>query len=421
VTYQLQGPSSTEQDLPRSQSPSESTNTPVPVSLSASQSRKTKQNEHTQVQSSNSQKLENALIILNQKSEEIEVLESRLAAQEAQIEHLQAENYRIQVECEKLSVTNGVQREALEEAKGTVSELGVHIDWLQDSLDKSEDKVQQLEGKINEIQDSLGAKVEYHNLARMGWEEKTALEARLASSRDESSQQPPTYWELEKKELEDKLVEVTEERDQLDKSKQSAETEIESWKEQYRNEFIHSQELRQEAKDAKTETSRIQKEKAIVASQTTEAVRLITVKYEATVEKLKAELAKAESLYKVLQVKDEQTGDDVRRRAISAVHLQDEVRRLREELISEVARKAARAAEAKHGKSSYLVDNFSTKRSMEGKYACQISVNKVGCDKGFDSPQVLRLSLLSTTTLSKDLQGLWTHVIDDHVPPREQR
>jgi len=47
-----------------------------------------------------------------------------------------------------------------------------------------------------------------------------------------------------------------------------------------------------------TETSGIQKEKAIVASQTTEPVGLIIVKCEATVEKLKAGLAKAESLYK---------------------------------------------------------------------------------------------------------------------------
>ena len=390
MTYQSQDPGSTEQNPPRSQSPSERANTPVPVSLFASQSRKTKQNKHIQVQSSNSQKLENALIILNQKSEEIEVLESRLAAQEAQIEHLQAENYRIQVECERLSVAQGVQREALEEAKGTVSELGVHIDWLQDSLDKSEVKVKQLQGEINETQDVLGAKVEDHNLARTEWEEeRIALEGRLASSREESSQQPPTDWELEKKELEDKLAEVTGERDQLDKSKQYAENEVESWKEQYRKEFMHSQELRQEAKDAKTETSRIREEKVIVASQTKEAVRLITVKYEAAVQRLKAELAKAESLYKVLQVKDEQTGDDVRRRAISAVHLQDEVRRLREELISEVARKAARAAEVRRGKPSYSVDNPSTKRSMEGKYACQFIVNGVRCDLGFNSPQVL--------------------------------
>jgi len=143
---------------------------------------------------------------------------------------------------------------------------------------------------------------------------------------------------------------------------------------------MHSQELRQEAKDAKTETSRIQEEKVIVTSQTTEAVRLITVKYEAVVEKLKTELAKAESLYKVLQVKDEQTGDDVRRRAISAVRLQDEARRLREELISEVARKAARVAEARHG-----------------KYSCRLLVDEVECDLTFDSPQ-----------------ELWTHIVTHH-------
>lgn len=346
------------------------------------------------MQSFNGQKLEDALIILNQKSEEIEVLESRLAAQEAQIEHLQAENYRVQVECEKLSVTQGVQREALEEAKGTVSELGVHIDWLQDSLDKSEAKVKELQGESNEIRDALDAKVEVHSLAQMEWEEKrTALEARLASSENTPSQQPPADWELEKKELEDRLAEVTEERDQLDKDKRYAENEVETWKEQYRKEFIRSQELRQEAKDAKTEASQIQEEKAIVASQTKEAVRLITVKYEAVVEKLKVELAKAESLYKVLQAKDEQTGDSLRRRAVSATHLQDEVRRLREELVSEVARRAARAAEVKRGKPSYPVSGTSAKVPVEGKYTCQFQadgVRLVRCDQGFDSPQVLR-------------------------------
>lgn len=365
-------------------------NTLVPVSLPASQSRKTKQNKHTQVQSSNSQKLEDALIILNQKSEEIEVLESRLAAQEAQIEHLQAENYRIQVECERLSVAHEVQHEALDEAKGTVSELGIHIDWLQDSIDKSEAKVKQFQGEIKDIRGALDAKVEDHKLARMGWEEeRTVLETRLASSGDGPSQQPPTDWELEKKELEDRLAEATRERDQLAKSKEYAENEVESWKEQYRKEFMHSQELREEAKDAKTEASRIQEEKVIVSSQTKEAVRLVTVKYEAVVEKLRAELAKAESLYKVLQAKDEQTGDDVRRRAISAVSLQDEVRRLREELISEVARKAAHVAEAKRGKPSHLVSNLSTKPSMKGRYLCQFSVDGVGCALGFGSPQVL--------------------------------
>ena len=379
-----------QQDPPRSHYPSERMKTPVPVSLPASQSRKTKQNKHTQVQSSNSQKLEDALIILNQKSEEIEVLESRLAAQEAQIEHLQAENYRIQVECERLSVTHEVQREALDEAKGTVSELGVHIDWLQDSLVKSEAKVKQFQGEVNEIRDALDAKAEDYNLARMKWEEERAvLEARLASSGDGPSQQPPADWELEKKELEEKLAEVMGERDQLANSKQYAENEVESWKEQYRKEFMHSQELRQEAKDAKTETSRIQEEKVIVASQTKEAVRLVTVKYEAVVEKLKTELAKGVSLYKVLQAKDEQTGDEVRRRASSADRLQDEVRRLREELISEVARRAARVAEAKRGKPSHLVNNLSTKPSMKGRYFCRLLVDGVGCDPGFSSPQVL--------------------------------
>lgn len=340
-----------------------------------------------QVQSFNSQNLEGALNLLNQKSEEIEVLESRLAAQEAQIEHLQAENYRVQVECEKLSVTQEVQREALEEAKGTVSELGVHIDWLQDSLDKSEAKVKQLQGETDEIRDALDAKVEDHNLAQMEWEEeRTALEERLASCGDGLSQQPAADWELEKKELEDRVVEVTEERDQLDKDKRYAENEVVSWKEQYRKEFMHSQELRQEAKDAKTEANRVQEENAIVASQTKEAVRLVTLKCEAVVEKLKTELAKAESLYKVLQVKDEKTGDNLRRRAITVVGLQDKVRQLREE----VAKQAARVAEAKSGKPSYLVENLSAKPSMEGKYTCHFSANgEPTCDQVFDSPTVL--------------------------------
>lgn len=362
----------------------------VPVSLSASQSRKAKQNKHIQVQSFNSQKLEDALIILNQKSEEIEVLESRLAAQEAQIEHLQAENYRIQVECEKLSVTQEVQREALEEAKGTVSELGVHIDWLQDSLDKSEAKVKQFQGAMDEIRDALDAKVEDHNLAQVEWEEeRIALETRLASYGDGPSQQPPADWELEKKELGDRLVEVTEERDQLDKDKRYAENEVVSWKEEYRKEFMNSQELRGEARDAKTEASRVQEENMIVTSQTKEAVRLVTVKYEAVVEKLKVELAKAESLHKVLQAKDEQTGDNLRRRAIATVDLEDQVRRLHRELKLEVVKKAARVAEVKRGKPSYPIKNFSAKPSMVGQYVCQFSMNDVMCDKGFDFPKVL--------------------------------
>lgn len=345
-----------------------------------------------QVQSFNGPKLEDALIILNQKSEEIEVLESRLAAQEAQIEHLQSENYRIQVECERLSVAQEVQREALEEAKGTVSELGIHIDYLQDTLDKSEAKVKQFQGEISEIRGALDAKAEDYNVAQTEWEEeRVALEARLASSGDRPSQQPPADWEVEKMELEVKLTDAMEERDQLDRDKLYAENEAENWKEQYRREFMLSQEFRQEAKDAKTETNRIQEEKAIVAAQTKEAVGLVTMKYEAIVEKLKTELAKAESLYNVLQVKDEQTGDNVRRCAASAIHLQDEVRRLREELTFEVAKKAARVAELKRGRSSYLVDSFSTKLSMEGEYACQFLVNGVRCDQGFESPQVFGL------------------------------
>lgn len=299
----------------------------------------------------NSPKLEDALIIMNQKSEEIEVLESRLAAQDAQIEYLQAENHRIQVECERLSVTHGVQREALEDAKDTVSELGVHIDYLQDSLDKSEAKVKQLQDEVNQIQGVLDAKVESHNIVRMEWEEeRTVLEARLDSSENAPSQKTPMDWELEKKEMEDRLAELAEEGKELDRGKQNAENEVETWKEQYRKEFMRSQELRQEAKDAKSESSRVREENAVVASQTKEAVRLVTMKYEAAVEKLKIELGKAESLYKVLQAKDLHTGDHVRSRAMSAIHLQDEVLRLREQLASDVAKKAARAAEVKRGK-----------------------------------------------------------------------
>jgi len=390
VTHQSQDHGSMEQDPPRSQSSAERVNSLIPVSPSVSQSQKTKQTNCTRVQSFNSQKLEDALVILNQKSEEIEVLESRLAAQDAQIEHLQAENYRIQVEYERLSVAQGVQREALEEAKGTVSELGIHIDWLQDSVDKSEVKVKQLQGDINETRDTLDAKVEEHNLTRTEWEqERAALEARLASSVDIPPQQPPAGWELERKEVEDKLAEVMEERDQLDKGKRYAESEVESWKEQYRKEFMRSQELRREAKDSKTETGQIQEENLIITAQTKEAVKLVTAKYEAVVEKLKTEVAKAESLSKVLQVKDEQTGDDVRRRAVSATHLQEEVRRLREELASEVTKKATRAAELKRGKPSFLVDNFSIEPPTEGEYACQFFANGARCDQGFDSPQVL--------------------------------
>jgi hypothetical protein len=341
------------------------------------------------MQSSNSQKLEDALVLLNQKSEEIEVLESRLAAQEAQIEHLQLENYRIQVEYEKLSVAQEVQREVLEDAKGNVSELGVHIEWVQGLLDKSEAKGKQLQGEIDEVRGTLSAKVEEHNLARTEWgHERTALEAKITSS-ELPFQQPPAGWELEKKELEDKLAELTMGRDQLEKDKRYAESEVETWKEQYRKEFIHSQELRQDAKEVKAECSRVRGENAILASQTNEAVRLVTAKYEAVFEKSRKELAKAESLYKVLQAKDEQTGDDLRRRAASATVLQDEVHRLHGELASELAEKAARAAELKHGKPSFLDESFSTKLSTLGKYACQILENGARCDQRFGSPQVL--------------------------------
>jgi len=379
-----------EQDPPRSQSPTEPTNGAILVSHSVFQSRKTKQSDHIQVRSFSSQKLEDALVILNQKSEEIEVLESRLAAQEAQIEHQQAENYRIQVECERLSVAQAVQREALEEANGTVSEFGVHIDWLQGLLDKTEAEAKQLQNDVNEIQDALNTKVEEYDLARAEWEqERAALEAHAAAFEDGTSQQPPAVWELEKKGLEEKLAEVMEQRDQLDKDKRRVENEVETWKEQYRKEFVRSQELRGEAMEAKAENNQIREEKAIVASQTKEAVKLVATKYEAVVEMLRKELAKAESLHQVLQAKDEQTGDNVRKRAVLATHLQDEVRRLREELASETAKKATRATELKHGEISFLVSAFSIKQLPEGNYACQFFVNGVTCDQGFDSPQVL--------------------------------
>ena len=376
-------------------------------------------NERTngiQMQSSNGRNLEDALVLLNQKSEEIEVLESRLAAQEAQIEHLQVENHRIQVESEKLSVAQEVQREALEDAKGNVSELGVHIEWLQGLLDQSEAKVKQLQGEIDEIRGTLGAKVEEHNLARTEWEhERVILEAKLAPSGEVLSQRPSTDWELEKKESEDKLAKLTAERDQLDKDKQYAENEVETWKEQYRKQFISSQELRQEAKDAKAETSRVRGENIILASQTKEAVNLVTAKCEAVVEKLKKELAKAVSLCKVLQAKDEQTGDDLRRRAASATLLEDNVCRLREALASELAEKAAHAAELKHGEPCSLGKRFATKLSAEGNYTCQILVNGARCDRCFDSPQVLRPSQWSTAMLNKLSQELWTHAVGGHA------
>jgi len=349
------------------------------------------------VQSFNSQKLDNALLVLNQKSEEIEGLESHLAAQEAQIEHLQAENDRIQAEFGDLSIKQEVQREALEEAKGTVSELGIHIDWLQGLSKEGEAKVKQLQGEVDEIRNDLDTKVEEHNLAREEWEqERAALKSQLASLEDIQPQQLPAGWELEKKELEDKLSEVTEERNELDKAKRYAENEAETWKEQYRKGFVESQELRQEAKDAKAEISRVREENMIVTSQTKESVRLITAKYEAIVAKLKTELAKAESLYKVLQAKDEQTGDDTRRRAVSATQLQEEVRQLRGdlELAVEAARKAVRIAQLKHGQLSFPLDNFPAQMSTEGEYICQLPfAGGARCNQRFDSPQVLERSL----------------------------
>lgn len=254
-------------------------------------------------------------------------------------------------------------------------------------MDKSEAEAKQLQNERDEITDALNVKVQEYDLARAEWEqEKTVLEMHLASFRDGPSQPPD--WELEKKDLEVRLVEVTEERDQLDRDKRYAENEVETWKEQYRKAFMHSQELRHEAKDAKTEISRVREEKAIVASQTMGAVRLVTAKYEAVVEKLKTELAKAESLYKVLQEKDEQTGDNTRRHAASAIRLQDEIHRLREELASDVVKETAPAAEPKRGKHSFLVDGFSAKMPTGGWYECQIVVNGVECHQGFDSPQV---------------------------------
>ena len=345
------------------------------------------------MRSFNSQKLEDALVILNQKSEEIEGLETHLAAQEAQIEYLQAENDRIQAESEDLSIKQDVQREALEEAKGTVSELGIHIDWLQGLFDESEAKGKQLQGEVLEIRNVLDAKVEEHNLTRAEWEqERAALKVQLASIEDVASQQPPAGWELEKKELEDKLAEVMVERNELDRAKQFAENEVENLKEELRKRFAASQEAREEAKDAKAEASRVLEEKTIIASQVKESVRLTTAKYEAIVERLKTEAAKAESLYKVLQAKDEQTGDGIRSRAALATQLQEEVPRLRGELESstELLRRATRIAGLKCGKLTFFVDNFSTQTSTEGNYACQFSsTDGVSCDQSFGSPQVL--------------------------------
>ena len=241
---------------------------------------------------------------------------------------------------------------------------------MQGLLDKSEARVKQLQGEINQISDTLGSKMEEHNLAQNEWElERAALETKLTSSAEGLAQQPPAGWELEKKEMEDRFAESTIERDRLDKAKQYAENEVETWKEQYRKEFIHSQELRQEAKDAKAESRRVRGENAILVSQVKEAVRLVTAKYEAVVEKLKKELAKAESLYKVLQAKDDQTGDDLRRRAASATILMEEVRRVHEELASELAEKAARSAKLKRGKSAFLDNKFSTKL-VDGREIC---------------------------------------------------
>lgn len=308
------------------------------------------------MRSSEDQELEDALVLLNQKSEEIEVLESRLAAQEAQMEHTLAENHRIQVEYEKLSVAQEVQREALDDAKGTVSEMDVHIEWQSGLLEQHKVKLKQLREEVDEIRATLNSQVKEHELARTGWEEeKAALEAQLASLGDRLLLQSTAGWELGKKELEDKLAESTKERDQLDKDKRYAENEVESWKDQYRQEFMHSQELRLEAKNAKAETSRVQGENAILASQNKEAVRLVTAKYEAVVDKLKMDLAKAESLYKVLQRKDEQTGDELRKRAMSSTRLQEEVRRLQEDIDSILADQAARTAELERGKPSFLL------------------------------------------------------------------
>jgi DNA repair exonuclease SbcCD ATPase subunit len=376
-----------EQEPPRSQSSAGSAEAPVPVSPFVSQPRITRQTNHMQVHSSSRQELQDALVLLNQKSEEIEILKSRNAALEAQIEHLQAENHRSQVENEKLSVEKEVQREALEEAKGTVSELCVHIDWVQDSWNKSMTREKQLQDEAKEVQDALDVKEEEYNLARLEWgQERALLEAQLASLKD---QQPPTDWELGKQELEDKLAELSAERDQLDKDKRTAENEVESWKEQYRKEFIRSQELRREAGDAKAETTRIQRENAILASQNKEGIRLVTAKYEAVVEKLKEELAKAGSLYKVLQEKDEQTGDDLRRRAVSATCLKEEVRRLREDLLSD--QRAVHSAEHSRGEPSFLVRNPAIKLSMEDKYGCQMPIDGGReCDQTFGTPQVRR-------------------------------
>jgi len=260
-------------------------------------------------------------------------------------------------------------------------------------FDESEAKGKQLQGEVEEIRNALDAKVEEHKHARAEWEqERVALKVQLASLEDTPPQQPSAGWELEKKELEDKLAEVTVERDELERAKRYAENEVETWKEEYRKGFVGSQEARQEAKDAKAETSRIREEKTIVASQTKESVRLITAKYDAIVAKLKTELAKAESLYKVLQARDERTGDNIRRHAALATQLQEEVQQLRGELelAAELLEKATRINELKCGKLSFFVDNFSTQASTEGNYLCHFSsTDGVRCDQSFGSPQVL--------------------------------
>jgi len=190
------------------------------------------------------------------------------------------------------------------------------------------------------------------------------------------------------------------ERNGLDRAKQYAENEVETWKGEYRKGFVGSQVAREEAKDAKAETARIREEKTIVASQTKESVRLITAKYEAVVARLGTELAKAESLYKVLQAKDERTGDNIRSHAALAIQLQEEVRRLRGELelATELLRKATRIAELKCGKLSSFIDSFSTQTSTEGKYGCQSSADGVICGQSFGSPQVLPTMFIMTSS-----------------------
>lgn len=115
------------------------------------------------------------------------------------------------------------------------------------------------------------------NLARTEWEQE-GLRLRRTSLLLRTGL-PTTTCGLGagKKELEDRLA---------GGDVRHMENEVGFWKEQYRKAFVHSQELRREAKDAKTETCRIQK--MVIATKTKKVVRTVTAKY-GVVEKLKTD------------------------------------------------------------------------------------------------------------------------------------